>query len=249
MNQQNEHRKGAGFPSTHWTSIFFVGKADGSAAQAALDGLLQKYQAPLLAHLQWRFRSSEHQAEDWFQGFVARKVLEKDLLGSARRERGRFRTFLLNALDNYVADEIRRENQAIRKPPGGFVTADEITETLPSTSEGASDPADVIWARAVIQQAAKRLHDYYQVRQRADLWGIFEEGFMGPILNETKPPGMAELAGRLGFDSADQASNALITAKRKFKRFLESGVAEYVEDREAVEGELRELMAILAGEG
>jgi RNA polymerase sigma-70 factor (ECF subfamily) len=248
MKPEDQPQNNPKFPSTHWTAVFAAGRAGEGGDGSALDKLLRKYQAPLLTHLQWRFRASQDQAEDWLQTFITRKVLERNIIESARPERGRFRTFLMKALDNFVVSEIRRENQGRRKPPGGFVSDTGLAETLPAAAGPATDPADVLWARAVIQQAVSRLRDFYGSRHRADLWGVFSEGFLEPLLNATRPPDMAELARRFGFESADQASHGLLTAKRKFRRFLEQGVAEYAEDEAEIEGELRDLMAILGGD-
>jgi len=214
-----------------------------------LNELLQKYQTPLLTHLRWRFGAAAEQAEDWFQSFVEKKVLEKHLLASARRERGRFRTFLLNALDNFVADELRREHRALRRPPGGFVPGDGRVEGLPAVPATLADPSDVAWARAVLAQAMTRLREYYAAKGRPELWQVFHEGFARPILDEVEPPGMAELAQRFGFPSARHASNRLLTAKQQFKRCMELVVGEYMEGAQAIEAELRDLMAILAGSG
>ena len=245
MKASNDHGGGI-FPSTQWTGVRLAGQPGEAEAQAALNGLLEAYRKPLLAHLRWRFIATEDQAEDWFHGFVAKKVLEKQLLPSARQERGRFRTFLLNALDNFVTDEIRREHRASRRPPGGFVSAEGVEE-VPAASAAMPDPADVAWARTVLHQAITRLRDYYAAKGRADLWGVFNDGFAQPILNETEPPNMGELARRFEFRSASQASNGLGTAKQRFKHCMESVVAEYAEDPQTIEAELRDLMAILAG--
>ncbi len=67
-----------------------------------------------MAHLGFKFRAGEHEAQDLLQSFVAEKILEKELLGQANPVRGRFRTFLLNALDHFVISQ-RRECETLNR--------------------------------------------------------------------------------------------------------------------------------------
>ncbi len=59
-------------------------------------------------------------------------------------------------------------------------------------------------------------------------------------------PGDEEIARRHGFESARQASNAIITAKRQFGKILRDVVARYAENDADVDAELRELMAVFS---
>ena len=47
-------------------------------------------------------------AQDLTQGFFAH-VLERETLAAAQREKGRFRSFLLGALRNFLANEARKQ--------------------------------------------------------------------------------------------------------------------------------------------
>jgi DNA-directed RNA polymerase specialized sigma24 family protein len=247
MNKQANVSLGV-FPPTHWTSILLAGRCDDPAGHQALSRLLERYQAPLLLHLQWRFRCTEDQAEDWFQGFVEKKVLEKELLTHAQRSRGRFRTFLLSALDNFVKDELRRELRDKRMPSGGFHSGHFDEGEQPFAQKNA-DPFDVTWARTVLDETISRMQKFYEKKERNDLWSIFDLGFLLPTLQDGERPSMTELAARLGFQSADAASNGLVTAKRQFKKTLEKVIEEYVENSSSVEAEIDELMQILANTG
>src|SRR5271165_5309360 len=85
------------YPSTIWSE---VERAEQSTL--ALEGLLKKYYRPLQAHLEFKFRVDQEQSADWLQEFIRQKVLLGNVLTKVSRSRGRFRTFLLNALDNFV---------------------------------------------------------------------------------------------------------------------------------------------------
>jgi DNA-directed RNA polymerase specialized sigma24 family protein len=64
--------------------------------------VLRAYLPALRAHLVIRRRVHPDRADDLLQGFCSDQVLEKDLVPRAERDRGKFRTFLLTALDRYA---------------------------------------------------------------------------------------------------------------------------------------------------
>lgn len=253
MDRESCERADA-FPATHWATVFLAGRPEETAGWEALGRLLKKYQRPLLAHLRWRFHVDEDQAQDWFQSFVEKKILERHLLRNVRQEGcRRFRSFVCEALDNFVKDKIRYDNRECRKPKGGFVSLGELAEEEGEEIQAApittADPLDVAWAREVVALAETTLHQTYKAKGRNDLWGVFHDGFVQPARNETDPPSMSELAQRFGFQSATEASNRLGTSKKAFGQSLKSVVSEYVkdpEDQAEVEAEIRDLMAILS---
>ena len=55
-------------------------------------------------------------ASDLVQGFVADKLLEKRLVRRAEPGKGKFRSLLVRALENYAIDELRKgaHNQALK---------------------------------------------------------------------------------------------------------------------------------------
>ena len=95
---------------------------EGDQARLALSQLLLRYLPAMRIHLVVHQRVADQKAEDILQEFIARKVLEKHLLARADRSRGRFRSFLLTALDNFAYNELRRE--ATHSKPGGVPVLD-----------------------------------------------------------------------------------------------------------------------------
>src|SRR3954452_18501690 len=98
------------FPSTQWSVVGRAGSgANDDARRRALATLLARYLPALRSYLRAKHRVDPDRADDLVQGFLTDKVLEQDLIRQADRGRGRFRTFLLTALDNYVTSHVRRE--------------------------------------------------------------------------------------------------------------------------------------------
>ena len=212
------------YPTTHWSQVF-------------------------LAHLRSEFRADEAEVQDWFQDFVVRKVLKNRLLEHADRGRGRFRTFLLNALDNFVIEQYRRARRFCRSPKGGFVSIDELSVAEPGMAAVAgADPGDSAWAIEVLTEAARRTEVFYESKGQVNSWVAFDEGYAQPRVNETRGPSKADLARRLGFKSAKAVSNAITTVRRMFGNNIRAIVREYecLEGRGGIEAEIRDLKAILA---
>ncbi len=180
------------------------------------------------------------------QSFVSDQVLQRDLIARADRKRGKFRTFLLTALDNYVISRLRRENADKRAPERAALVDMREHPEMVRTECGPAEKFEVAWAREVLAEAVRRMRADCEKRDRVEIWRLFEQRVVGPSLGDMDPVPYEELVERLGFKSPSQAYNALVTAKRTFVRSLESVVGEYVADGEGVEAEIRELRAILS---
>ena len=149
-------------------------------------------------------------ADDLLQEFVASKILEKDLIAHARRDAGKFRTFMLTALDRFALNRLRDEHAKKRSPEHGRVVAmGEHVERLPS-EEQPTEAFHAAWAHRVISEALGRMRVQCERSGRADLWAVFECRVVGPLLEGTEPVDYGELVRRFGFRSPSQASNVLI---------------------------------------
>src|SRR5262245_55526211 len=102
------HEKAAVFATTHWSVVLEARQGDCAsvAAAAALERVCRTYWYPIYAFIRRR-GSDQHEAEDLTQGFFA-FVLEKESLKKVDRGKGKFRTFLLAALTNFLANEIAK---------------------------------------------------------------------------------------------------------------------------------------------
>src|SRR5690349_14807665 len=99
----------ARFTTTLWTQVL-----NAPHNEQALASLCQKYWYPLYAFLR-RNGISPHEAEDFTQGFFAQLLSNKGL-ETVRREYGRFRSFMLASLKNFVGDQRDRASAAKRSP-------------------------------------------------------------------------------------------------------------------------------------
>lgn len=240
--------QGGAFPSTHWSAVALAADAvaDGAGtsqeARAALDGVLRRYLPALKVYLRSRRRLDPHRAEDLLQGFVAERILEKNLLARADRGRGRFRSFLVACLARYAAEHQRRSAAATRRPATGDpLPLEAAFDAVDDLVDEGGEAFDVAWAKQVIAEALGRMRATCDSSGRPDLWALFEGRVVRPSFGAAPPLDYAELVRRFSFTSVAQATAALATAKRMFARHLRETVREYLgEDAppEEVEEEL-----------
>ncbi len=234
--------RGGAFPSTQWSHIDRAGHAPTQIRRQALDELLKQYLPPIRSHLIHKKKIQYDLVDDLIQGFVTSRIIEKDLVSRVERERGKFRTFLLTALDRYVTSEFRHRC-AQRRSPGVMVHLDQAPE--PSDRHGVPDRLfEIEWARRIIIQAYQHMIRECKASGRNDLWWIFK-WWLRVTIYERATPRYEEIVQRFELRARVQALNLVITSKRKFRRALHHVVSQYT-DSAHVDQEIHELMQILA---
>src|SRR3954467_3018954 len=108
----SEHATDAQFQATHWSLVLQAGKPSHPGGYEALSQLCQTYWFPLYAFIR-REGMDSHRAKDLSQGFFLH-LLQGKLIKQARREKGRFRSFLLTCLTNFIKDQWRKQSAAKR---------------------------------------------------------------------------------------------------------------------------------------
>ena len=234
------------FPTTRWSLVDRAGRQGPEAQREALGQLLARYLPALRSHLVHSQRLQPADADDALQDFVAGKILERDLVAKANQELGKFRTYLLTALDRFLWNRLRAANAQKRAADAALALGDEA-EGIPAC--GPSDAYDVEWARQVLDEAIRRMQAECLAAGRDEVWGLFECRVLAPIRDDATPADYSELVRRFGFQSPSQASNTLVTAKRMYARILRSVIGEYAHDAAEVESEISELHRILARAG
>lgn len=230
------------FEQTRWSLVLRASGGDDAARRAALEQLCRAYWYPLYAYLRRSGRGVED-AEDLAQEFFVR-LLDGRLLGAADPARGKFRTLLLSALQQADADAWRTSNA--QKRGGGIVVVaidSEFAEErfLADKSEGGSPELafDRAWAAAVMERAWERLRESYAERA-----AIFAE--LAPRLSGAAATGtLAEAGARLGM-SEDATKQALSRMRQRLGEALKAEVAETVGSPDAVQQEMRHLLALFS---
>ncbi len=234
----------ARFATTRWTMVLAAGRRSSPEASQALAELCRAYWYPLYAYVRRRGQPKED-AEDLTQAFFAR-LLEKDFLRSAARDKGRFRTFILVAFQRFCANEWDRARA--QKRGGGQAifslnldTAERRYHAEPADDLSADRIFERRWALTLIEQTMARLRKEYETAGKTrdfDLLKSFltADGGDAPY---------AELAVTLG-----QNEGALRVAvhrlRKRFRELFRQEIAQTVSDPTEIDGELRHLMNALS---
>jgi RNA polymerase sigma factor (sigma-70 family) len=229
------------FATTHWSVVLSAQGKESARSAEALETLCRAYWYPLYAFAR-RSGHNAGDAEDLTQGFFAR-LLEKDYIKSAVRERGRFRTFLLVALKRFLANEWDRQHAQKR---GGFapvVTIDPEAAESRFNAEPTHDlQPDLLydrqWAVTLLDRAMARLREEYASSGRASL---FE--FLGNCLagDESALP-YAEIAVQLKLTEA-AVKMAVHRLRGRYREMLRAEIAETVASPAEIEEEIRQLFS------
>jgi len=232
------------FPTTQWDMVEDAGKGSGATRQLAITRFVERYVPAMRAYLVRRKGMGRDRADDLIQSFLAEKVLDKDLIASADRSRGRFRTFLLTALDRFVISVYRYENA--KKRSGGDLADIQACAEPADADRGPDNVFDVEWARQVLSEVVDRMRRECARRKRDDIWGVFEGRVLSQTIGQGQPLDYARMVQEYGLKSPAQASNVLITAKRMYIRHLRAVIGEYATDEGQIDTEIRDLRTILA---
>lgn len=227
------------FPNTLWAVVSRA--RHGSAS--ALETLFSTYREPLLVFL--RCRGMPHQdAEDTVQGF-AEHLLERDFLANVAPVKGRFRTFLLTALQRYLADTHARDTAAKRGGGRPTVSLDETdAEGRPQREPTAPNARpdlefDRAWARTTLRNALQRLAAECASKGKAGLWLALEPA----LFADETTASYADLAQEIGL-SVGAIKMAMQRLKRRLAGLIREAILRTVDNPEDLDDELRYLLSL-----
>ncbi len=235
---------GAGrFATTHWSVVLQAGQPGAPGYQQALETLCRGYWFPLYAYLR-RHGYDSHQAEDYTQAFFC-KVLEKQVLRLADSKRGRFRSFLLATLKNFLADEHDRA-RAQKRGGGRKLLSIDFNE---AENQYALEPADRLspeklfdksWALTVLERTMACLKTELAGKNKKELFDHLkiyltaEKGSI-PYRDTAAELNMTEAAVR----------TAVHRLRRHYRKSLRDEIAQTVTTEDQIDEEIDDLFAAL----
>jgi RNA polymerase sigma factor (sigma-70 family) len=231
------------FTTTLWTVVLEAGSGDSADANNAMEQLCRRYWYPLYAFVR-RSGKSSHDAQDLTQDFFAH-LLQNNTISSASRERGRFRSFLLASLKNFLINDYRLQTRIKR---GGGETIYSLDET---DAEGRylAEPVDDAtpetlyeqrWALAILTNSLARLREDYFAHGRGSLFDLLKDFVWG----ERNGTSYAEIAAQL--DLTEEAVKKAVQRLRiRFRETLQMEIAHTVATPAEVEEEWQHLLGLL----
>jgi RNA polymerase sigma-70 factor (ECF subfamily) len=232
------------FVTTHWSVVLRARDKDSSDSEAARERLCRTYWPPLYHYLR-RDGYSVDDAKDLTQEFLSR-FLHREWLKHLHDQRGKFRSFLLTFLKHFLSDERDRANAQKRGGAQQLISldaceAEERDAFGPVDGLSADQIYDRRWARAVMDEAARRLREEYAARGKAELFDQLKDLQPG----EHGARSYAEIGAALGV-TEQAVKNAAHSFRRRYGELLRDEIAQTVADPGEVETEVQHLMQIFS---
>lgn len=238
----------ARFQSTHWSLVLAASQAESPLAHEALSRLCQTYWYAVYVFIRRRGAEAEP-AKDLTQEFFSR-LLAKQYLRTADRERGRFRTFLMTCVDHFLSNE-RKKERALKR--GGSYTFVPLEES-PAEDRYQAEPYEAMspdklldrrWALTLLDLSLDQLKQEYAASGKLGQFEALQECLSGA---KEAPSSFAEISVRLEMSPAS-VRQAASRMRCRFGDLLRRNVARTVSHPGEVESELAHLRAALSNHG
>ena len=234
------------FPATQWSLLHEIRDCTAGTRNRLLDVLIRRYWHPVFVYLRGKGLDEDTAAEQTQAFFV--DCLERGALLKADADRGRFRTFLLTCLSNFLRNAHRHGQAKRRRPPGGFVPLDELVSEYgpvaePREEETPEDAFNRAWARDLLLRVLGLLEAECAGTGKEKHCELFRRRITEPVLEGADLPAMVDLAAELGLEEK-QACNYLLTARRAYQRLLRGEVKGYAMSSGDVASEMRDVFRV-----
>jgi len=222
------------FPTTNWTTLAEATLSGGVAERKALGEICEKYYEPVERVIRAR-GVAEDRVEDVRQDFFL-GLMEGGFFRKAEKERGKFRSFLLNALRNYLVDDLRKMMASKR---GGGLQREELREDM-VVSEGDDARFDLAWAEALFQSAMKTVGEEIEKKRGEEGWELLR----GFLTGSVEAVSYLELSSSLGI--TEGAAKAEVSrVRKKFRDQLRTEIKQTVTAPHEIDEELTYLRQVM----
>ena len=234
---------GAQFAPTSWTDVLAAQRGGSREAEAALEKLCQTYWYPLYSYLR-RKGSDPHKAQDLTQGFFYR-LIKENYLGAVDRKRGKFRSFLLAALNHFVSNQRDHERAAKRGGGQAMISLDDTDaenrfKLEPASSLSPEKIFEKNWFLTLFDQALARLKEEQKAAGKAELFEhlklfVIEDAESGDYNNAAAKVNM----------TANAVAVTVHRLRDRYKKLVHEEVVRTVADPSEIEDELRRFFSVL----
>jgi RNA polymerase sigma factor (sigma-70 family) len=239
------------FRTTQWSAVLLSAQSQAPGAPAALAEVCRVYWYPLYGFVRSRGHGPEA-AQDLTQGFFLH-LLEHRALRHVSPAKGKFRSFLLASLQNYLANEadrarcLKRGGQVVEFVPLDAEAAEQRYRLEPADHLTPETLFDARWARALLGEVTERLRQEHALEGKA---AAFET--LKPFLDPLNGPGSRsyEQVARELQVSVGAVKTLIHRLRKRYSLRLREEIARTVPDPGQVDEEIRALcQALLASEG
>lgn len=224
------------FLTTRWTLLLGSKEESARSPSQALITLCENYRYPVLVFIR-KWCDDPEKAEDLCQSFFE-FLIEKKLYQNADPIRGRFRTFLLTSVRNFLHNSHRH---TMRKKRGGdqiHLSVDhsdwvENQFSQFSSSEIADTFFDHEWAITVFDKVWNFLEKEYQQANQVERFGILQHTLAG----NSDSLSYQEIAKQLGITEGG-VKKAVFRMRARFREVFHMVVSQLVDNPNDVDDEI-----------
>jgi RNA polymerase sigma factor (sigma-70 family) len=231
------------FLPTRWTVVLAAARNHPTpSSRQALEDLARAYWYPLYVYTR-RHNHSPSEAEDLTQDFFA-AIVEKQTLAAVDPAKGRFRSFLLACLKNFLANQ--RDKARAQKRGGtarllSIDTADAESRYAIETAGSSQTltPEQLYerrWALALLDQVLARLQADYALRNESALFTALK-----PTLTGSPTIPYAHIAQTLN-TTEPAIKTAAHRLRRRYRDLLREHIAHTVATESDIEDEITHLL-------
>ena len=244
-SSDGERAAGGGhFATTHWSVVLAAGEASAPQAREALEELCATYWYPIYSFLR-RQNRTHHDAQDLTQSFLTH-LLEKNRLQSVDARQGKFRSFLLASLKNFLTNDWDKTQALKRGGQFTFVSVDaEVGEERfrreLATTAVPDQMFEQSWAMTLLESVLARLRAEYLANEKAALFDALQVYLSG----DRGGASYAEMAKRLNLTEG-ALKMSVLRLRRRFGELLRAEIANTVTSPEEIDDEIRCLFAAVS---
>jgi RNA polymerase sigma factor (sigma-70 family) len=250
LDHNSPAEEGGRFRTTQWSVVFLSAQSQAPGSKAALAELCRRYWFPLYAFVRRRGYNPAD-TQDLVQGFFLHLLGHKALAGVDARK-GKFRSFLLASIKNYISNEADRarclkRGGTIEFVPLDLENAEELYKFEPADFLTPETIFDARWATALLNETMARLGNECAAQGKSAIVQVLEP-FLAPGSVQTVPSYE---------EAADQLQVSIVAVKtlihrlrKQFSTFLREEVARTVSDPAEIDEDIHSLCeALIASEG
>ena len=235
----------AQFATTHWSVVLAAGHGSAPDVTRALEELCQAYWYPLYVYIRRRGYGVED-AQDLTQEFFS-LLLRKGHFLLPNPARGKFRSFLLTALEHFLVNEWKQRRTVKRGGAWTFLSwdgqaAERRYAAEPATTVTPEKVYEKRWATTLLERVLAHLRQECRASGKGETFEALKDSLWG----EKTDVSYAELAARWGMTEG-AVKGIAYRLRRRYRELLQSEIAQTVADPSEIEQEVRDLIAAVSG--
>jgi len=239
------------FPSTRWSVILSAKTNDLTRRKLIIGNLAQAYWKPVYCFIRKRGYSNDD-AKELTQQFFCDVVLDGKILERADSCIGSFRGLLIVTLKRFLINADAWKNRQKRCPEAGVVHLDPAKLVDLNIHSPAATPEEAFyhqWITDLLDDVLAEAQQEYCSSSRSAYWLIFHQRVLLPIMEGKEPIPLEKMCVTLGIKDESQASNMIVTVKRRFRSILRRRLRDLVSSDADAEYELQEILRFFNEDG